>query len=179
MKAYVTSVGEPTEALCVWALERQGFDVTLVRNDSNLWGKLKLIYSLATDDFVRVDADVIVNQNLHPEKLRQNIGSDEWWVQFMTYDWYKQDLTHGGVQFIKKEALEALRSNVAGATHKERPESYMFRLAEFHNPRRCVSSEEVMGLHGYKNDMIRARIVKERRSQVGYDWELVSKLEEL
>ena len=40
MKAFVTSIGEPTTDLCVWALERQGFDVAeRIANDFQITRK--------------------------------------------------------------------------------------------------------------------------------------------
>jgi hypothetical protein len=67
MKAFVTSIGEPTTDLCVWSLERNGFEVVLLNNGSLLADKLKSIYEQATDDFVRIDADVVVNSTFTPE----------------------------------------------------------------------------------------------------------------
>lgn len=61
MKAYVTSIGEPTTDLCVWSLERNGFETVLIQDQTTLAEKLKRIYSEADEDFVRIDADVIVN----------------------------------------------------------------------------------------------------------------------
>lgn len=179
MKAYVTSIGEPTTELCVWSLERNGFEVVLIKGTDSLASKLDAIYNIAKDDFVRVDADVIPNRSLTPEAT-QRMSRDVWWLQFMTFDWYKQDLTHGGVQLIRKEARPALREHVHEAFYLERPESYMFRLKEFHDPRRCLTSETVMGIHNYKNDVNRVKATKTRRNQIeNYDFELAERMNAL
>lgn len=179
MKAFVTSINEPTTDLCIWSLERNGFEVVLLKRWDSLAEKLADIYSQADDDFVRVDADTVPNQNLTEPALRAAADDRLWWVQFLTYDWYKQDTTHGGVQFIKKEALPALRANIKDSLSLERPESQMYRLKEFHNPRRCDWNPCIMGITNYKNDMRRVREVKERRLQWDYDWELAEKLGKL
>ena len=180
MKAYVTSVGEITTDLCVWSLERNGFEVVLIQNPSTLASKLEEIYNRADDDFVRVDADVVPNKILTPEMVQAPYDREVWWVQFLTYDWYKQDATHGGVQFIRKEALPVLRERVRDAVDLERPESHLYRLAEFYGPRRCETHPAIVGLHGYKNDSSRAKETKQRRGQYyDYDFELAKKLDEL
>lgn len=179
MKAIVTSIGEPTTDLCVWSLQRNGFEVALYEDDSSLAEKLAQIYTALDEDFIRVDGDVIPNRALIPG-LASALGPEAWWLQFMTFDWYKQDVTYGGVQLVRKEALPALRKHVAEAMHLERPESYMFRLAEFHNPRRCLSNMMIMGLHGYKNDVERVKAVKTRRFQEdNYDFELAERINAL
>jgi hypothetical protein len=179
LKAFITSTGEPTTQLCVDKLKENGFEVVLLQNSSSLADKLKAIYSLADDDFVRVDGDVIPNNNLTPDVwkyAREGI----WWLQFLTFDWFKWDVTHGGVQFIRKEALEALRANIDEALDKERPESYMYRLEALHNPRRCLSHPIVMGLHGYKADVDRVKEVKDRRGQAkNYDFKLTERVNRL
>lgn len=176
MRAYVTSIGERTEDLCIWALERNGFDVMLVKDkDSSLWEKLRWIYRDAENEFLRVDADIIINKNCTVDNLDK---SDAWWVQYQTFDWYKQDLAYGGVQFIKRDCLPALRAHIDTFMHAERPESQMFRLDEFHDPRRCVSHNMVMGLNGFgQTDIDRIKETKNRRKQTDfYDFELVEKL---
>lgn len=178
MKAFVTSFGEPTTELCVWALERLGIKVELIKSSSSLAEKLRDIYNATDEDFIRVDADVIPNRNVL-QLADANEGA--WWLQARTYDWYQQDLTHGGVQLIRKEALPALRANIGKHMRVDRPESQMYRLEEFHNPRRCEIIELVCGLHGWQQiDLERVMRVKGLRGQYeNYDWELVNKMAEL
>lgn len=176
MKAIVTSIGEVTTDLCIWSLERQGFEVKLYKSDSNLWSKLKQIYFDTDDDFIRVDADVVVNQNIK----NIHVPDDIWWVQFLTYDWFKQDTTHGGVQYISKQAIPALRAHIEDAKYRDRPETHMYRIEPFHNPRRCISQDVIMGLNGYKaKDVERVKKTKKDRLQDGYDWELAERLSAL
>lgn len=176
MKAFVTSIGEPTTDLCVWALERNGFDVEIVKGKSKLAEKLKYIYETADDDFLRVDADVIVNNKCLP-----TLQSINWWTQFQTFDWYKQALTYGGVQLIKKECLPILRDRIDDFMQTERPETAIYRINEFMYPRRCTSLNMVVGIHGYGiEDIENVIATKTRRNQLDdYDFELAERLNEL
>lgn len=178
MKAFVTSIGEPTTRLCVDQLEKH-FEVVLIEDQTSLADKLELIYNSENKDFIRVDGDVIPNKNLTPQFISMLYPDKVWWVQFLTFDWFKQDTTHGGVQFIKAQAIPHLREAVREVKNDERPETSLFRLQKFENPRRCVSHETIMGIHNYKNDIKRVRATKERRNQDGYDWELAEKMNEL
>lgn len=176
MRCYITSIGEPTTKLCVEQLSER-FEVILLENNTTLWEKLKWIYENESEDFVRVDADVVPNKNLTADFVGSLARNDIWWVQFLTFDWFKQDVAHGGVQFIKAEAIPHLRKHIDEAMNKERPESYMYRLGVFHEPRRCESHPIVMGLQNYKNDMERIKATKVRRNQLeNYDFELAEKL---
>lgn len=177
MKAFITSIDEPTTELCKWSLERNGFDVVVIKDNRTLAEKLKDIYFQVEEDFIRVDADVIPNSVLKVQNLNSDI--DIWWQQFKTYDWYKQDLTNGGIQYIKRQAIHYLRKNIDDHLEQDRPESQMYRLPEFHNPRRCITSNKVMGVHGYAQENIkRVKETKDRRKQL-YDWELYERIIEL
>ena len=176
MKAFVTSIGEPTTELCVWSLERQGFDVELIFGSSSLAEKLQIIYDKADDDFIRVDADVIVTRKI---KLLDK-PDNAWWVQAQCFDMYKQDVMYGGVQWIGKECLPALRNNIGRQMQAERPETAMFRLEEFYSPRRCMSVDLLCGIHGFRNDTKVAEATKIRRGQINdYDFELAERMEQL
>lgn len=176
MKAYVTSIGEPTTDLCVWSLQRQGFLVYLINDpETSLWHKLIYIFNQADEDFLRVDADVVVNKNV----VKMTKQKTRWWYQGLTYDWYKQDITHGGVQYIRKPVIEIVRKHINEAEQLDRPETYLYRLPEFHNPRKCVTYQSVCGLNGYhQNAYKRVKEVKESRGQFSnYDWELSERLD--
>lgn len=177
VRAIVTSIGEPTTELCIWSLERQGFQVDLYQDKSTLWDKLNRIYKDIHEDFIRVDADVVVNQNIK-ELITQ---TDLIWYQSLCYGWFSQDIIHGGVQFVRKAAIEPIRKHIHEASRLHRPESYLFRLEEFHNPRVCGTFEKICGIHGYKqNDWQRIKQVKQERGQMdNYDFELAEKLEAL
>lgn len=181
MIAYVTSIGEKSAELCMWSLERNGFQVLLDDDPTTtLAKKLKVIYHSAEDDFVRVDADVIPNRNLNFHLLEEFNDPEIWWYQFMTFDWYQQNIGYGGVQYIKKEALPYLRENIGKHLSDDRPETAMTRLKDFYEPRRFKSEDIVMGMHNYKNDMKRVAAVKANRGQSSsYDFELARRIEEL
>lgn len=174
MKAYVTSIGEPTTDLCVWSLERQGFEVVLLNDGTTLWNKLKKIYEMADDTFLRVDADVIANRNIK----RVAMPSSVWWVQYNCFGWFSQEASPGGIQLYGKETLEHLRKRIDEAEHMDRPETFMSRLVEFHEPRRFASSDMICGVHGYmQNDYDRIYKVKAHRNQLdNYDFDWVTKV---
>ena len=178
MKCYVLANGEPTLDTCVWSLERNGWEVIVYNDQTTLWAKLKRLYFEADDGFARVDADVIINNSFRPENLILPV--DVWWTQYLTFDWYKQNLTVGGAHVIGYEALDALRDNIEKFEKAERPESQMFRLDEFHHPRRCTTTSQVMGIHGFGiKDFEYVYETKRRRKQdAQYDWELTHKLNE-
>ena len=179
MKCYVFAVNEPTLDTCVWSLERNGWEVIVYQDNTSLWAKLKRLYNEAEDGFARVDADVIVNRSFAPDRLRMD--ADYWWAQYCVFDWYQQDISTGGAQILSYEALPALKYNIGQFEKAERPESQMYRLDEFHNPRRCITIPDVVGLHGYGiKDLDPVRATKKRRHQEGnYDFVLAEKLNEI
>lgn len=183
MKAYVTSTDEPTTILCQWALERNGFEVRLVYNPkTSLAQKLKYIYDKAEDDFLRVDADVIVNRNMTPEFLA-GLGQnkDIWWWQFLVFDWFKQDIGHQ-MSYTKKEAIPSLRKYIDKFMNDLRPETEMSRIKEFYEPRRFATfNGKLMGIHGYGiSDIEPVKKLKELRGQTAnYDFPLIERLNEL
>lgn len=182
MRAFVTSIGEPTTDLCVWSLRRNGFDVILIKDETTLWHKLKLIYEYAEEDFFRVDADIIVNNRLTPEMLSwlDAKNPEIWWWQFLTFDWLKLNLTHS-MSYIRKEAIPALCSRIEFVERSNRPETEMSRIKEFYDPRRFDTYEdEIMGLHGYKADLKRVKKIKHIRNQQNlYDFEMAERLNKL
>lgn len=177
MIAFITSTNEPTTELCRWSLDRLGFTTVLYIDQTSLWNKLEGIFEEATEDFLRVDADVVCNKNV----LDLVAMKSKWWYQATTYDWFKQDITSGGIQFIKKECIPIVNKHIQEAKEQERPESYLYRLEEFHNPRRCISYDKICGLHGFaQSDVNRIRETKLRRGQFeNYDWELAERLSAL
>lgn len=177
MIAYVTSIGETTTALCKWSLERNGFNVFVLQDKATLAEKLERIYKgNLRGDFVRIDADVIVNKNFTPEFL-ESLDKVIWWWQFRFFDWYRQDMGHG-MSFIREEALPALRENVDKFMKYIRPETELSRIKEFYNPRRFETCETVMGIHGYGIKNVNyVRALKTARDQLdNYDFELCERL---
>lgn len=180
MKAVVTSIGEITRDLCVWSLERNGFEVVMFDDPSTLADKLRRIYTQLDEDFIRVDADVVVNRALTPTLLNQ-LTYHAWWIQFQTFSWFTMDRIWGGVQFIKQPALPALRANIENHMRDIRPETSMTRLEEFYNPRRFESHPIITGIHGFAaTDVERIKDLKRARNQYEtYDWELAQRMLEV
>lgn len=175
MKAYIFSIGEPTVELTDWSLKRLGFKTVRVHNpDTSLWAKLRWLYNHESEDFLRVDGDIICNKNVLKLEPQDNC----WWHQAYGWDWFRQDIAPISINWVKKEALPYLRNNIDKFELAERPESQMFRLDEFHNPRRCEVYNIVGGLHGWgQNSLDRVKEAKERRGQgEAYDFELAERL---
>lgn len=187
MIAFVTTLGEPTTDLCIWSLKRNGFEVHTISGQDSLASKLKRIYEEASSldcDFLRVDADVVVNAKCNMATINtvllQPSLQDAWWVQFRTFDWYQQLPGYGGVQFIKREALPTLLKNIDLFMDFDRPETELSRSHGMYNPRRFESHVGVMGIHNYKNDVRRVAKVKAHRGQsANYDFDLAQRLEKL
>lgn len=184
MKAYITSVGEETTQLCDWALKRNGWDVELVyAGNTTLAEKLEFIYNTATEDFLRVDADVIVNRHCTPDIVSIAVADnpDAWWIQFRCWGWFNQAPIYGGVQFIRKEALPALRANIKRFRDVSRCETAISRIDEFYNPRRFVSSDLLLGIHGYGIKDLKPIIIQKanRGQSANYDFELARRMNEL
>jgi hypothetical protein len=183
LKAVVTSVGEPTTDLCVWSLKRNGFEVILYKDDSTLWAKLKRAYNELDEDFLRVDADIVPNRDLTPAFLANevtNTNREVWWWQFLCFDWFKLNTTHA-VSFMRKQSLPAVRARVDEFKRDIRPETECSRIAEFYNPRRFDTINQIVGLHGYATrDMKPVVALKANRGQSHlYDFELAKRLNEL
>lgn len=182
MIAYVTSMNEPTTALCKKRLEKNGFQVFVLNENETLAEKLKRIYNAnIKGSFLRVDADIIVNKHMTPELLDSLYNPDIWWWQFITFDWYKQDVSNS-MAFISEEALPALRANIDKHLYSLRPETDMSRLKEFNNPRRFKTyTKQIMGIHGYGiKDIEPVKKLKKARGQYDqYDFELAKELNRL
>lgn len=176
MRAYVTSIGEPTTQLCCDMLHHLGFSVVLISSSTTtLAEKLKYIYNHATEDFIRVDADVIPTESVK-DALKPTHAL---WTQYTTFDMYNFQLGFGGVQRISKELLTALRNQIVNYMHDDRPETRMWRLEEFQNRTHFVSSPILVGIHGFgQKDWERVKKVKDGRKHDDYDWWLVERMQE-
>lgn len=175
VKAIVFSIGESTTPLCADQLDRYGFDVEVWIDKSSLWEKLKRLYEF-NEDVLRVDADIIPNRfvkEVIPHK-------DDWWVCASGWDWYANELRPISIHYLRKEALRVGRDHINEAEEESRPETYIWRLPDFYNPRRCRVIDVAAGLHGYAQKDQRERIkgLKARRGQ-DYDWGLVERIERL
>lgn len=181
MKAYVTSIGEKTEAICCEQLRKFGFEIVLL-NEKEPWiEKYKKFLNLAyfnSQDCIRVDADIIVNQNILALKHGCN-GS--LMGQAQVYDFYQNDLHTGGPIFYSKDVIKMILDNF----HKLdefRPETSAWRLPDV-NPKTITLKWTVVGLHGFFQDedaVARSEKNKIDRKQISkYDFDLARALNNL
>lgn len=177
MKAYVTSVGERTTDLCCEQLERYGFDVVLMDKKESWIDKYSMFIKVANEDCVRVDADVIPNDNV--KLVGKDIG-DAIMVQYKYFDFYKNNVSVGCPVFYKKEALSGIMSSLK-KIHPSRPEATAWRLPNI--VERTMTSDLIVGMHGFgsdKNTIERAKRNKIARGQIkDYDFDLAYKIAEL
>lgn len=180
MKAYVFSIGEPTTELCIELMEKYGFDVQLIYNEtSSLWDKLKYFYTkaLETEDdvFVRIDADIIPNRNV--KRLVDDFING--WTCASGFDWYKQDRGAISIHVMNRSIIEKCLAHIDEAKDEVRPETYLWRLPEV-NKHTVIKEEYSCGIHGYGQKHHRQRIkdLKHLRNQK-YDWDLVERIEAL
>lgn len=181
MKAYVFSIGEKTTNLCCELMSHYGFEVVLYKDKTSLWEKLKRFYTEALDtteeSFIRIDADIIPNKGV----LKMLDVKDAClWHCGVGWDWYKQDRGSISVHHMKRQAIEICFDHIEEAKKEIRPETYLWRLHEFHYPRSSHVIDISCGMHGYGQQDHRQRIkqLKDSRNQ-DYDWELVEKIEAL
>ena len=64
MRAYVTSIGEPTTGICVDQLKRYGFDVILLDSKEPWIRKYRRFICEAVGPCLRIDADVVPNSQI-------------------------------------------------------------------------------------------------------------------
>lgn len=182
MKAFVFSIGERTTNLCIEQMEEMGFEVVLFQDrTTSLWEKLKKFYQSFLESgyetAVRIDADIIPNKNV----LKLIAIKDQClWHSAVGWDWYSQNRQSISIHHLKREAAEICLDNIELAKNKPRPETFLWRLQEFHHPRVCHNVDLSCGLHGYgqKNQRERIKNLKHLRGQ-DYDWQLVDKIEAL
>ena len=181
MKAYVTSIGEKTEAICCEQLRKFGFEIVLL-NEKEPWikkyEKFLRLAEKAGEDCIRVDADVIVNQHI----LALKHGCKDMFMgQAQVYDFYQNDLHTGGPIFYSKEAPTRILAFI-NILDEFRPETSAWRLAVI-NPKTITLKWTVVGLHGFFQDedaVARTEKNKIDRKQIGkYDFDLARTLNNL
>lgn len=175
MKAYVYSVGEKTTKLCVEQLERYGFEVVLVQNELPWHENYKHFILNANEDCLRVDPDVIVNENIrHAEQMLRRHPA--LMFQFQTYDFYSNKLKVGQPVMYTKEVLNILKQHYH-RMNKERPETWAWRLEQV-NPRTVTIEELVVGLHGFYQDTrtIERAAANRLARKLDFDQEFVDKI---
>lgn len=181
MRCYVFSIGENTTDLCVELMQEMGFKTVLYKDPTSLWSKLKRFYADALktrdEEFIRIDADIIPNKRVL-DLIKVNDGC--LWHSAVGFDWYTQQRGTISIHHMKREAVAMCLENIESAKEENRPETYLWRLEEFHWPRVCHNVDINCGLHGYAQKEQRQRIknLKASRSQ-DYDWSLVERIEAL
>ena len=176
MKIYVTSIGEPTTEICCWQLKRLGFEVILLDETEDWAEKYKKFVSMADDDCFRVDADVIVNENIW--KMLDCNEDNKWlMIQSYGYDFYRNNIRVTSPIFYSKKALEIIRKNI-DKIDKNRPETSAWRFSEI-NPL-TKTCDFIVGMHGFfqgRKEFKRALKNKEERKQIEeFDFELADRL---
>ena len=178
MKCFVFSIGEKTTELCCELMKDYGFEVILFENRSSLWNKLNRFYleALETEDeyFMRIDADIIPNQN-----VKKLAGATNGWSCASGYDWYSQDRKAISIHVISREVIEQCLKHIEEAKDEIRPETYLWRLPNV-NPETVIVDRYSCGIHGYGQQEHRDRIklLKHNRNQ-DYDWKLLDRIEKL
>ena len=185
MKAFVTSIGEKTEGVCVDQLIRLGYQTCVLGGKESWYHKyLKFIEEASKFDepCLRVDADVIVNKEIRPEKVRQDLKDWESDImfQYVVFDLYKNAPHTGQPLVYTPEVLEIIKRNLDKIDYK-RPETSAWRLSEV-NPL-TATIDRIVGMHGFFQDLDtvnRAKEHKINRKQIGeFDFELVYRLMKL
>jgi len=64
MKAFITSIGEKTTKICCEQLSKFGFEIILLDEIEPWINKYKKFINMANEDCLRVDADIIVNEQI-------------------------------------------------------------------------------------------------------------------
>lgn len=182
MKCFVFSIGEPTTDLCCELMKEYGFEVILYKDQTSLWEKLKRFYTDALEtvekEFMRIDSDIIPNQNVHKlvESHRQEVLA---WTCASGYDWYKQDRGSISIHVMDRKIIEECLEHIEEAKDMIRPETYLWRLPKV-NQYTYVEDKFNSGIHGYGQTDHRDRIkeLKYNRNQK-YDWDLLDRIEAL
>lgn len=175
IKAYVTTIGELTTQLCCEQLERFGYEVVLLDRITSWWDKYLEFIDTASEDCLRIDADIIPNQ--HVAVCRE---SKALITQFHTYDLYKNDIGITSPLFYRKESLNIIRRNKR-LIEQKRPEATAWRIPAVNAF--TETSPLVVGLHGFCQDvttMRRAMNNKLDRKQIDqYDFATAFKIANL
>lgn len=176
MRAYLTSIGESTEQVCKWQLERLGFEVVLLDKIEPWIDKYKRFILIADENCLRVDADVIVNKN-----ILECLGLGEVMAQFTCFDFYRNDVWNTCPVYYGKNILEIIKNNL-DKIGNIRPETDAWRLPDV-LPRTITLDKKCYGQHGFFQDgetFERAYQNKKDRGQLEiFDFELAEKLRKL
>ena len=177
MKAFVCSVGERTTHICCEQLKRFGFEVVLLDGKEHWIDKYKRFISIANEECLRIDADIIPNRNI------QLVGREDKnlpMIQYKLYDFYKNDITIGNPILYRKKALDMIKANT-DKLEVGRTETSAWRRIVIET----YTSDLIVGIHGFAQDketMERAKKHKIDRGHLkkyNYDFDLAYKIIEL
>jgi len=175
MKVFVTSIGEKTTAICCKQLKRFGFDVILLEKKEPWIDKYKSFIMLANEDCIRIDADIIPNENI------KQVGKEDFgMITYMTYDLYRNNIGITSPIFYRKFILDILKKRIKEIP-VSRPEASASRFLEV-NPYK-YNSNLIVGIHGLcasSRDIARHEKHKIERKQIEqYDFNLINKINEI
>jgi len=147
MKAFVTTIGERTTQLCINQLCKFGFEIFVLDLEEPWIDKYKRFIAMASEDCIKIDADIIVNKNVG--LMGCDIKDGEYAIAHSYYDLYQNDLSTGGPIFYTKKAIDIIKQNFDKLS-MARPETSAMRLPEMrgHVGRRNVC----IGTHGIGQD---------------------------
>lgn len=151
MKAYVTSIGERTTEICVRELQRVGFEVELLDLPIPWHEKYMAFLTMAKMEgkpCIRVDADVIVNDNI---RVMKNMPMTKMLMaQCQVFDLHKNDLHWGGPIYYSPESFDIILGSFR-KLERSRPETSAWRLPKING--RTMSVPDVVGMHGFYQDL--------------------------
>lgn len=180
MKAYLTTIGEPTTEICKEQLERFGFDVVVLDGAEPWAQKYARFIETADEDCIRIDADVILNQNIKEAINGLKYQPQMLMVQWSCYDLYRNNIGVCSPVFYSKKALEIIREDFKDLDLR-RPEATAWRLKRINEF--TATKDWVVGMHGFFQDKDHlARHLEnkiERKQMEDYDFELAKKLTKL
>lgn len=174
MIAYVFSVGEPTTDLCVEALRKQGLDVILYQDGSRFSEKYRRLMNEATGDFLRVDADIIIN-----DRLSEYLSQAKDWSCAYGWVWWQQDLQPISVMYYSPEVVDIIKKHLHDPDFDRtpRPEQYMWSLPELKDKIHKINVP--LGIKGYGvRNLTPVKKRKKDRNQY-YDWWWIEKINKL
>lgn len=145
MRAYLTTIGEPTAKICQEQLIKMGFEVVVLDENESWFEKYTRFLNLAKENCIRIDADVIPNFRLRA--VAEDFNKSGYLMGGMRiFDFYKNDLHAGGPVYYSKQGLDIIRANVA--TLKDtKPETDASRLWGINRFYFCRM--DVVGMHGF------------------------------
>ena len=177
MKAFLCSVGQKTTQICKEQLEKIGFEVILLDEKESWPDKYRRFIEMADDECFRIDADIILNENLKYFIDWTVIEPDYLMAQTLAYDFYKNNFNITGITFYRKEAIDIIKKNLDNIDWR-RPEATAWRLPEIND--KTFTFDLICGIHGFfqtKDDLEIHKQHKIDRKQMGdYDFELAEKL---